>query len=1002
MAGNRTVLATLILDGVEGVERGFKRAGNAALGYGKTASSAGGKALDWVDKHQSELDKAASSLLKMGAVGAAALGGLAWAAMDWESAWAGVTKTVDGSAEQMGQLEASLRQMAKELPASHTEIAAVAEAAGQLGVAVDDVASFSRTMIDLGETTNMGSEEAAVSLARLMNIMGTATGEVSRLGSTVVELGNNLATTEGEIVAMGLRISAVGAQMGMSEADVLSLAGALSSVGVEAEAGGTAVSKSMKKIDAAVRDGGQKLEILAETAGMSAEQFSAAWRDDAGMALASFVEGLGGVIAEGGNANALLADLGMEGIRESDSLLRLASATEVVTGQQNLLRESLEMGRGAWDDNTALANEAAQRYETTAAQMKMAINGITDEAITLGQMLLPVVLDVLHGVSSLVGAFAGLDDTTKQFVVGFLGVATAAALVGGSLLKAVTALAGLRTALATLGITARGATAALGAIGLVLAVAGVALGSWLGDQQRAKEHVDSLTGAIRSQGEVLGEASRKLAVDYLMDAGVLDIAREYGASLADVTDAALGVPDAMDRVRESVRANSAELERKIALNEAEMDALSRNAPMSDEQAVRYTQLRNLNEELNAELSNRVSGEDAVTSAIAEHSEATQQATDRALMQAEAMGETADATRDAADASLEDAAAKAEQAAAMSVTIEELRELLEATQMYGNALLKLSGSHIGMESSIASLNDRLGELGKGGKDNAATLDLTTESGRKNQRALDDLASSTMNYIATLHEQGNSASEIAAATERGREAWLNAAAAMGMAESEALDLADAYFAIPEDIQVTIATPGGRNSIEEAEALNAQLRDLPDHVRSEIVSVFQRDGADEAERRLNELARTWTANLVVRVSGIQQAAGRVVAGAGVNMYSAHGNLFEAYGHGGLRENHVAQIAPAGAWRIWAEDETGGEAYIPLANDGRRGRAEDIWREVGRRFGLLSFGYGGITSSSATYNQQRETRVSVAASFPGVRTINDAQEFVDGLDTILAQIGD
>lgn len=59
------------------------------------------------------------------------------------------------------------------------------------------------------------------------------------------------------------------------------------------------------------------------------------------------------------------------------------------------------------------------------------------------------------------------------------------------------------------------------------------------------------------------------------------------------------------------------------------------------------------------------------------------------------------------------------------------------------------------------------------------------------------------------------------------------------------------------------------------------------------------------------------------------------------------EAYANGGRRgENHVAQIAPAGAWRVWAEPETGGEAYIPLA-ESKRGRSMAILDEVAGRFG-------------------------------------------------------
>ena len=52
------------------------------------------------------------------------------AAIDYESAFAGVKKTVDGTPQQFEKLSASIRNMAKEMPASATEIAAVAEAAG--------------------------------------------------------------------------------------------------------------------------------------------------------------------------------------------------------------------------------------------------------------------------------------------------------------------------------------------------------------------------------------------------------------------------------------------------------------------------------------------------------------------------------------------------------------------------------------------------------------------------------------------------------------------------------------------------------------------------------------------------------------------------------------------------------------------------------------------------------------------------------------------------------
>ncbi len=96
------------------------------------------------------------------------------AAVGWESAWAGVTKTVDGTPQELKDVEDGLRSLTGVLPASHQEIAAVAEAAGQLGVQTKNVVAFTKTMIDLGETTNLSANEAATSLARFMNVMGTS------------------------------------------------------------------------------------------------------------------------------------------------------------------------------------------------------------------------------------------------------------------------------------------------------------------------------------------------------------------------------------------------------------------------------------------------------------------------------------------------------------------------------------------------------------------------------------------------------------------------------------------------------------------------------------------------------------------------------------------------------------------------------------------------------------------------------------------------------------
>ena len=230
---------------VEGTAKGAEDAA-------KKADTAMGQMVKSAQNNRQAWDQVGGTLTGFGAASVGALGLATKAAMDWESSWAGVQKTVDGTAPQMAELEAGLRGLARELPSSHAEIAAVAEAAGQLGIETPNILGFTRTMIDMGEATNLSAEEAATSLARFMNVMGTSQGDVGRLGAAVVGLGNNFATTESEIVQMSQRLAGAGAQAGLTEGDVMGIATAMSSVGIEAEAGGSAMSQTMKRIWKAV------------------------------------------------------------------------------------------------------------------------------------------------------------------------------------------------------------------------------------------------------------------------------------------------------------------------------------------------------------------------------------------------------------------------------------------------------------------------------------------------------------------------------------------------------------------------------------------------------------------------------------------------------------------------------------------------------------------------------------------------------------------------------
>lgn len=456
----------------EGFTGAINKASNSLIKNGQTMENYGGK-----------LTKGITLPLVSGAAA------VTTAAISWESAFAGVKKTVDEVVDSNGRvtysykdLENGLRGLSKELPSSHKEIAAVAEAAGQLGIETPNVVSFTKTMIDLGESTSMSAETAATELARFANITGMSQDKFSNLGSALVDLGNNFATTEGEISAMSLRLAGAGSQIGMTEGEILGFAAALSSVGVEAEAGGSAFSKvmiqmqlatekgmvafdelinlgnqsgvSFDQMSYAVQKGGNTLKAtagqmgltnkqlssmykeadksavslqnFAEVAGMTNAEFGNMFKQDPSKAIMKFVEGLANAESQGKSAIAVLDDMDITEVRLRDSLLRAANASGVFS-------DAVTMGNKAFKENTALAEEAGKRYETTESKLKMLKNEAVDAAIDLGGPFVDALRSglesskpLIKGLGDLAKKFSELEPKTQRNIVKFIGMAAAA------------------------------------------------------------------------------------------------------------------------------------------------------------------------------------------------------------------------------------------------------------------------------------------------------------------------------------------------------------------------------------------------------------------------------------------------------------------------------------------------------------------------------------------------------------------------------------------------
>ncbi len=431
------------------------------------------------------------SMMLAAAPVAAAFGGAIAKSIEFESAFAGVRKTVDGTDEELAALRDTIRDMATDasnplssLDNAHVTLSQIMELGGQLGVPRDELEKFTEVVGKLAMSTNLTAEEAATMFAQFQNVTGMDPGLLDNMGAVLVDLGNNSATTEKAIMEMGNRIAAAGSAAGINEEEILGFAAALSSMGVKAELGGTNFSKFLGALASGVAQGGSELDMFANISGMSADAFAQQWETDATGAVLAFIDGLSGM----SQAEQLLAldELGLTGTEMTRVLTSLA-------GNTDLVKQSLETANIALGQNTALNEEAAARAATTESKMNLMKNTINDAAISVGDALTPALNDLLSAVTPVIADFSQWAQDNPQTVTtiaavtgGVIALGAGLTVLGGIVSLAGTAISALGSLIGGAGViigVAKGAVMLLGGalaallspIGLAIA-GGVALG----------------------------------------------------------------------------------------------------------------------------------------------------------------------------------------------------------------------------------------------------------------------------------------------------------------------------------------------------------------------------------------------------------------------------------------------------------------------------------------------------------------------------------------------
>ena len=350
-------------------------------------------------------------------VAAAIPTGMVAAAAAYEQAFAQVARTTQGTEQQLAGLSDGLKDLATEIPSSFQDLSAIASLGAQMGIATQDLESFTDTVARFAATTNVSTEQAAMAFGRLANMTGISEHEFKNLGSAVSELGTASVATESEILAVAQGIATTTTIAGYGADQTVGLASALASLKIPPELARGGLLRVFNIITSAVANGGDALEAFAGQLGITASEAETLWRTDAPEFFDRLLQSLSAVKDDAVGMQRALADLGIKNTRDLEVIRRLANGYDVVAESMSLATESYAQG-------TYLMKESGPIFDTLISRLTMLKNAFMTFISGVGEAFLPILKPVIEMLTNL---FQSLNDMPTALKVGLAALSIGAA-----------------------------------------------------------------------------------------------------------------------------------------------------------------------------------------------------------------------------------------------------------------------------------------------------------------------------------------------------------------------------------------------------------------------------------------------------------------------------------------------------------------------------------------------------------------------------------------------
>lgn len=335
--------------------------------------------------------------------------------IEFESAMADVKKVVNfDTPQQFKEMERDILKMARTIPMAGKDIAAIVAAGGQSGVSRENLTGFAEKAAKMGVAFDMAAGQAGESMATLSNVLQIPIPKIGTLGDAINHLSDNANSKAADIVNVLTRVGSDIKQLGMTENQGAAWGSTFLSMGKAPELAAQAM-KGMITSMSVMKAGGAKKELAA--LGLTTKEFAAAMDKDANRAMLNLLDR----VKQLPKAEQFPMLLKMFGQNYADDAMMLANNVGEYNRQLALLEERDASGNLKYLGS--MQREFANRSATTANQIQIFKNGISELGIRLGSIVLPAVNDFLSKCIKLTSMISDWAEKHPVLTKGIVGTA---------------------------------------------------------------------------------------------------------------------------------------------------------------------------------------------------------------------------------------------------------------------------------------------------------------------------------------------------------------------------------------------------------------------------------------------------------------------------------------------------------------------------------------------------------------------------------------------------